>query len=52
MRVGTVSGEELCHGEEWKPRGIMGRIQPRSGNEKCMKACDITEQDRERRLFL
>ena len=52
MRVGTVSGEELCQGEEWRPRGIMERIQPWSGNKKCMKACDITEQDRERRLFL
>ena len=35
--------EELCQGEEWKPRGIMGQIQPGAGSEKSMKAWNKTE---------
>lgn len=31
------SGRNFCQGEEWKPRGIMGRIQAGAGNEEAIK---------------
>lgn len=35
--------EELCQGEEWKPWGIMGQIQPEAGNEEAIKTKSTTE---------
>lgn len=45
-------GEELRQGEEWKPRGIVGPIQPGAGNGEGTKRPELPRRKTELRLLL